>query len=144
MNTHRGWVNLPLAAGSVYGFDDIASMIAGGSAVGGAYDVSAASPGNIASVTFPRGASLYQVVGGSPGAPLYPFDTMVFRYVGAGSVMWTTDRVGTPNASVGIAAFGNDQSPRVYPSTPKHFKLYANSAGTLQAIFFQGDDLDIL
>lgn len=142
-NTHRGWAVIPLFAGSAYKFDQIASMIAAGSAQGGAYDVSAASPGLDASTTFPRAASLHQAVGAS-GAPLYVWDTLLFRS-SATSMFWLTDPAPSvlANASVGIPMFGSDPKPIVFPAAIENFSAYAVGAGQLAMIFLQGDDLDI-
>jgi len=142
MNTHRGWISVPLAAGSVYAFDQLASMIAAGSAAGGAYDLSAASPGLVASVTFPRAASLNQAVPASAGAPLYSWGGMIFRLTGVGSVQWTSDPVGTPGASSGIPLLGSDQKFVGFPGAVKDFKVFANSAVVLNCVFLQGDSLD--
>jgi hypothetical protein len=142
-NTHRGWFSIPLYAGSIVSFDDVASMIAAGSALGGAFDVSAASDGTVASVTFPRAASLNQAVPASPGAPMYPWDGMIFRLVGPGSCMWTTDRVGTPAGSIGISMLGNDPKAVSFPGSVRHFKVFANGAGTLTALFLQGDNIGL-
>lgn len=142
MNTHRGWFSIPLAAGSVYAFDQIASMIAAGSALGGAYDLGGASDGLPASVAFPRAASLNQGIPASAGAPLYPWNFMVFRLTGVGSVQWTTNGVGTPAASIGIPLLGSDQKAAVFPGDMRTFKVFANSAVVLNALFLQGDDID--
>lgn len=130
-NTHRGWFELPLWAGSMYRFDQIASMIAAGSAIGGAYEAGA-------SVAFPRAASLHL----ANGSILYAWDTLIFRS-SATAMNYTTDPLGTANASVGIPAFGSDVKPVIYPSDPKNLSFYAVGSGSLHAIFVQGNDLDI-
>lgn len=141
-NVHRGWCSFPLPAGSVVMFDQIASMIAAGTAVGGAYDLGGASDGLVASVAFPRAASLGQAVGASAGAPLYPWDQMLFRITGLGSAQWTTNPVGTPGASAGIPLLGTDQKAAAFPGEVKNFRLFANSAIVVNALFMQGDDID--
>lgn len=139
-NTHRGWAIVPLFAGAGFTFDQIASMIQAGSAIGGAYDLNPS--GIIASTTFPRAASVAQAVGATPGAPLYDWDTIIFRST-ATSMLWHTDPVGTANASVGIPMFGNDPKPLAYPSLVRNFSAWAVGAGQCAMIFLAGDDLDI-
>lgn len=130
-NTHRGWITLPMAAGSTYRFDQLASMIAAGSCIGGAYEAGA-------SVAFPRAASLFQVT----GSITYPFESALFRS-SATSMNWSSDPVGTANASVGIPMFGSDPKPIPFPGHVGDLSVYAVGAGTLEILFFQGDDLGI-
>lgn len=126
-NTHRGWISVGVAAGVVYGFDQFASMIGAGSAIGGWYLG--------ASAAFPRASQLH--------TPTFTVDAMLFRYSGAGSVNWSSDPVGTPNASVGIAMFGNDPKPIPFPGEITNFRVAALSAGTLNIIFLEGDALEL-
>lgn len=130
-NTHRGWAEIPLWVGSMYRFDQIASMIQAGSAIGGAYEGGA-------SVAFPRAASLHQ----ANGSVLYPFDSLIFRS-SATAMNWTTDPLGTANASIGLPNFAADVKPVIYPADPKNFSAYAVGNGSLHMIFVQGDDLEI-
>lgn len=130
-NTHRGWAIVPLFAGSGLRFDNIASMIAAGSAVGGAYEGGA-------SVLFPRVASLNQVA----GSVQYHWDALIFRS-SATSMFWSTDPLGTANASIGLPMFGSDPKPLAYPVSPANFNAYAVGAGLLAMIFLEGDDLSL-
>ena len=139
-NTHRGWAVIPLFAGSQYKFDQIASMIAAGSAIGGAYDLNPS--GIVASTTFPRAASLHQAEGASAGAPLYVWDSLIFRS-SATAMLWLTDPNFQANGSAGIPMFGSDPKPLAFPSLIENFSAYAVGAGQLAMIFLQGDDLDI-
>ena len=122
-NTQVGAANMALASGQIVAFDQIASMIAAGSAVGRAMVAGA-------SAAFPRAASI---------GFGYPFDSLVFRFNGAGSAMWTSDPVGTPNASNGMPIFNGDLKPTLYPGLVANFAISALAAGSLSLIFLQGD-----
>jgi hypothetical protein len=121
---------MALASGQQVTFDGIASMIAAGSAAGRAVVRGA-------STVFPRASQLYDSNGD------YPWDAAVIRFTGAGSAMWTSDPVGTPNASLGMPIFANDLKPLIFPGHVKDFKLAALAAGSLSMVFLQGADIDL-
>lgn len=130
-NTSRGWFSAGLAAGQNVNFDAIASMIGAGSAIGGAMVAGA-------STAFPRASNI--------GTPTFIWDSLVFRFSG-GSGAWTTDEAGPsvilPNATVGIAMFGNDPKPIAFPGHVVRFSFWAGGAGTLNAVFLEGDELSL-
>lgn len=126
-NTHRGWFSVPVAAGVVYDMPIIASMIQAGSALGGAYV-------NKASVAFPFPSQF--------ATATFNFEQIAFR-LNTGSGAWTSDPVGTPNASTGIPMYGSDTRPIVFPGHVEDFTFWAGGAGILNAVIVQGHELEL-
>lgn len=141
-NTFKGFFTTNLAAAQLVKFDQMASMVAAGSAIG--YGLESNGSQYSASVAFPRGASLHQSVQATQGAAMYVWDTILFRSA-ATSMLWLPDLYGSApaNASMGIPMFGTDPRSIAFPAAPEYFTAFAVGAGALEMIFLQGDQLDI-